>query len=227
MRKIPLALLCARGVFFCFTRNCFFSLTEVFLFHTELFFSLTECTECTEMTLRVPSGFEFSPTDFTPSELLFAHGIFFYFSRKFSCFTRNSRNSRNLRFACLPDLNFLPQILILRSFYFTRNCFFLSRNARNARNLRFACLPDLNFLPQILILRSFCFTRNCFFFSRMLFFLSRNCFFSLTELTEFFRQRLKDRWFTETPMLRRLKILSGMWCKKKQQASCMRLAACI
>ena len=188
MRKIPLALLCARGVFFCFTRNCFFSLTEVFLFHTELFFSLTECTECTEMTLRVPSGFEFSPTDFTPSELLFAHGIFFYFSRKFSCFTRNSRNSRNLRFACLPDLNFLPQILILRSF---------------------------------------CFTRNCFFFSRMLFFLSRNCFFSLTELTEFFRQRLKDRWFTETPMLRRLKILSGMWCKKKQQASCMRLAACI
>ena len=185
MRKIPLALLCARGVFFCFTRNCFFSLTEVFLFHTELFFSLTECTE---MTLRVPSGFEFSPTDFTPSELLFAHGIFFYFSRKFSCFTRNSRNSRNLRFACLPDLNFLPQILILRSF---------------------------------------CFTRNCFFFSRMLFFLSRNCFFSLTELTEFFRQRLKDRWFTETPMLRRLKILSGMWCKKKQQASCMRLAACI
>jgi hypothetical protein len=32
--------------------------------------SLTECTECTELTLRVPSGFDLSPTDFLTRLLL-------------------------------------------------------------------------------------------------------------------------------------------------------------
>ena len=39
--------------------------TEVFFCFSQKFFSLTECTDITEFTLRVPSGFEFSPTDYT------------------------------------------------------------------------------------------------------------------------------------------------------------------
>ena len=84
-------------IFFCFTRNCFLFHTEVFFphgmhgnadaspakilflmfcFSQIIFFSRncflfhTECTECTEFTLRVPSGFEFSPTNFLTRLLL-------------------------------------------------------------------------------------------------------------------------------------------------------------
>ena len=82
MRKIPLALLCARGVFFV-SHGIVFSLTEVFfIFLTEVFFShgsffyFTRNARnffrqrlkdrwFTEFTLRVPFGFELSPTDCT------------------------------------------------------------------------------------------------------------------------------------------------------------------
>ena len=96
MRKIPLALLCARGVFLFHTELFFFShgsflvshgihgihgnadaspaedtISDVVVSHGSFLvshgfvFSLTECTDITEMTLRVLSGFEFSPTDCT------------------------------------------------------------------------------------------------------------------------------------------------------------------
>ena len=62
------------GCFFV-SHGSFFLSRKFLLFHTELFFSLTELTECTEFfrqrlkdrwfTLRVPSGFELSPTDCT------------------------------------------------------------------------------------------------------------------------------------------------------------------
>lgn len=45
--------------------SCGFFCRLYFCLSRRFFFSLTEFTECTELTLRVPSGFDLSPTDYT------------------------------------------------------------------------------------------------------------------------------------------------------------------
>ena len=58
-----------------FTRFASFCILQRFsLFLTELFLSLTEPTELTELMLRVPSGFDLSSTDYTYFNALHVNG---------------------------------------------------------------------------------------------------------------------------------------------------------
>ena len=158
MRKIPLALLCARGVFFVSHGIVFFLSRNFLLFLTEVFFH-TECTECTEfylpqitqikkifylpdLTIRSLAAQEVALqicTDFTPSELLFLTELFFFLTEVFFSLTEFTEFTEFTEPPMLRRLKILSLMLLFHTEVFlfhTELFFFLSRNARNARKCR-------------------------------------------------------------------------------------------
>ena len=119
-------------------RVCIFFVSHGIVFYfTRKFFFLTECTDITEFfrqrlkdrwfTLRVPSGFEFSPTDFL-TRLLLCSAI-----RVNSIALAYRNNSQILLFRSffLPQI---PQILLI----YTIRIYLVPTNLINFCSLRFA-----------------------------------------------------------------------------------------